>query len=286
MKNLNMLFIKENKDDSTYGTNTILFAVRIMLPGNQVGEATEYMNNHFYGEVENSVSSAGHFKYLPFDKELQNKQFFNDVDNGKHKELINQIYKERVKLIDGNTQIEIMINSDAIESLEEEVKSLSMELNEFVERGFALFWEQIDLNSVTLTETEKYIAEKEGWEIAYTNKDSSEFTIKKSASSDIFSNDQTAWDFVISQVLISNPLHCKALELIKNTSKGEFKQFIKDATLIDVSSLSKKEAAKHRFPWVLKLSCGRRFGFSDEKKAIDAHLLYRNLVGLDPIKGD
>jgi hypothetical protein len=156
MNELNVFLSKQLDNGNYYAKPSIIFALSITLKGDQTANPTEYMEDYFYGEagIVNGVASSGQFKYLPLDKEQQNDQYFCDVDNGLHKELTPEIYKKRVTLINGNTEIEIMINCEILESLEDEVKAMNSDLTELVKQGYALSWQQIDLNDILLTNEE------------------------------------------------------------------------------------------------------------------------------------
>jgi hypothetical protein len=145
--NLDQLLTKKYENGNYYGVPSVLIGLRLSLKGDQTLKPTKYMEDYFYGEAENSVASSGQFKYLPIQAEHQSDQFFVDAENNKIPGLLKEIYKARVKLIDGNTQVEIMVNCEILESLDDELSAMYSDLNEFVEKGFALSWSQINLNS-------------------------------------------------------------------------------------------------------------------------------------------
>ena len=213
MNKLNVLLAKQLDNGNFYCKPSIIFALRIMLKGDQTANPTEYMNDYFYGEVGGAVASSGQFKYLPFDKGQQNDQFFVDVDSGKHKELTKNIYKARVNLIDGNTEILIMINCEILESLEDELSAMNTDLNEFVKLGYALHWHQEDLNNILLTPEEDIIAESEGWRVFELDSNGEELQLQYSTDAGIFNDNEDAWGFVIDKATHGSELHRKASAL-------------------------------------------------------------------------
>jgi hypothetical protein len=140
----------QNEDSKLFGAPSFIVGLRLVLPGDSSRDPTQYMCQHFFGEyvpgtAQSGIASSGQFRYLPLDKSLFNDQFFAGPSGGSTKEMLDTIYSQRVKLIDGNTQIEIMVNTEAYESFEDEIGVVSKELNLFVESGFCISWEQIDL---------------------------------------------------------------------------------------------------------------------------------------------
>ncbi len=141
----------QNEDSRFFCAPSFIVGLRLMLPGDVSKDPTQYMCQHFFGdyvpgEVQSGVASSGSFRYLPLDKSQINDQFFCDSIKGNINDPLDAIFAQRVKLIDGNTQVEIMVNTESHESFEEEMDTVSKELNMFVDSGFCISWEQIDLS--------------------------------------------------------------------------------------------------------------------------------------------
>jgi hypothetical protein len=140
----------QNEDSKFFGSPSLIVGLRLILPGDLSTDPTPHMCQYFFGDyvpgtVQSGVASSGSFRYLPLDKSQINDQFFCDSIKDGLNDSLNAIFDQRVKLVDGNTQIEIMVNTEAYESFEDEIGVVSKELNLFVESGFCVSWEQIDL---------------------------------------------------------------------------------------------------------------------------------------------
>ena len=134
---------------SRYWCNkAVLVGLRIVLAGDQRQNPTEYLQEYFYGEHPFGVASAGHFHYLPFNTDQRSEDFFMAVSSGEEKEALAANYEQGVSLVDGNTQVEIMVLSEAYETFEVELEALTLDLDDLVASGFAVSWGQITLNAV------------------------------------------------------------------------------------------------------------------------------------------
>jgi hypothetical protein len=286
MRKLHTFLAKKLESGNYYSKPSILFGLRIMLKGDQSENATEFMQNNFYDDSGLGIASSGQFKYLPLDTEQQNDQFFVDVDANKHTETINDIYKSRVKLINGNTQIEIMINCEILDSLEDELLALNTDLDDLVKAQHALYWQQIDLNNVLLTNDEAEIAENEGWGIFEIDGYGEDLQIQCSADANIFKSDIEAWEHVIAKAISDSEIHIKAIALIKLVSPDEFDEFVIDVDVVEVAELDVKYQSHYSLPWFIHCANGEIVEFESKIKACEAQRKFRKSVCLDPMTGE
>jgi hypothetical protein len=290
MNTLNALFAKKLENGNFYLCPSIIFAIQITLKGDQTAAPTKYMNNYFYGEEDGAIASSGKFKYLPLDKEQQNDQFFVDSENPSYKNLLNDIYTARVNLINGNTEISIMINCEILESVDDELQALSIDLNNFVNQDYALSWEQVDLNNILLTPEEDEVALSEGWCLIKSNETPATYQIKNPESADKYEYKKAAWDFVINRAVSGSILHHKAITLIKLTSPDEFTLNVEDADVKEFDDLDGLKKfivlpVNDASPWFLHYPNGDVAWFDSEDAVCTAQRKYRTAVCLDPMTG-
>lgn len=132
------------KESRLFESQSIILGLRIIFPGDITVDPSNFLNDYLFGGNHDGAAMAGEFRYLPLDKASITDDFFVDTHN-LPKETLVEIYQHRVKRIDGNTQVEIMINTQIMESFDEEIAVLNADLADFSLSDYCISWEQIDL---------------------------------------------------------------------------------------------------------------------------------------------
>ncbi|WP_196160892.1 hypothetical protein [Reinekea sp. G2M2-21] len=124
----------------------MITGLSIILKGDQRANPSKYLDDYFFGHTKEGVASAGVFYYLPMDKENHNSAFFDLPNTSEADALKEDSFRNRVELVDGNTKVDILLRCEILESLQDEMKAQSFDLNDFILSGYAISWEQIDIN--------------------------------------------------------------------------------------------------------------------------------------------
>lgn len=153
-KKINPALVIVTPDSPFYKNESFVIGLSFLLPGANISNPTEYMNEYFYGDHIDGVASSGQFHYLPLNPEDHNENFFMRAltsersDDNSPRAVDDEMkasYAARVNVIDGNTKVDLLINIEAPESINEEIEALEEDLAEFVCRKLCISWEQITL---------------------------------------------------------------------------------------------------------------------------------------------
>lgn len=123
-------------------------------------------------------------------------------------------------------------------------------------------------NQTTFTADNHLTASAEGWDIFET--DSGELQLQRVDEQNIFANDDTAWEHVITQAVAGSTFHQHTVAYLKQASPSEYANFVKDAKV-------KEEDGNV----VLLIDSGATIPFPSKDEATAALAHYRKALSFD-----
>lgn len=136
---LNLTQCKQFSPCVYLGGHSVLYAVRFTLPA-IIDKPNAYIQDNFFDDGGCGVSASGFFNWLPVSPEHHNNTYFVE----KHSNDIYQAaYAKGVSYQNCYTVVDLMLITRLSGSLSDEMRAINCDLNEFVNLGLAVKWEQI-----------------------------------------------------------------------------------------------------------------------------------------------
>tara|TARA_B100001245_G_C22894721_1_gene431934 strand:+ start:11906 stop:12313 length:408 start_codon:yes stop_codon:yes gene_type:complete len=121
---------------------------------------------------------------------------------------------------------------------------------------------------ISFTADNHLTASAEGWDIFET--DSGELQLQRVDEQNIFANDDTAWEHVITQAVAGSTFHQHTVAYLKQASPSEYANFVKDAKVKDEGDKA-----------ALLLDSGEAIPFPSKDDATAALAHYRKALSFD-----